>query len=252
MKMLKFLVIIFLFTSTLYPLSIVDLQKEIPHYVNRLKEIITDINDGKATLNEMIDGASLASTLVQVIKDKNYKMRIAAMGLKIANMIIKKAPNRVEGYYFSALHLGYYSLYKGAQYSLYYIPKIEKWTQKAIKLNQSFKKGAPLIFACALYFEAPGFPVSIGDIYKAKELCEKAIKQYPENCTAYLYLSAIYDVLGNPQKAKTILLKGKHNCKPVNNSLEENVFYQEDLKSINTMLKQIQEGKSIKDFMKNR
>ncbi len=187
-----------------------------------------------------------------MIPKKENKLKIAKIGYKIAQILVKEYPNDPAGYYYSALHLGYMALYIGPQNLLMAIPKIKKLAEKAINLDPNYHEGSPQVLLCAMYFEAPTFPISIGDIEKAKQYCSYVVEKFPESCTPYLYLAAISQILENNQKAKEILLKGEKNCAPIDNSLEENWFYHRDIETIRQLLKKIDKGVSIKGFMRKR
>ncbi len=190
---------------------------------------------------------------VQSTKDRTMKEKYAAWGYKIAEYLRQRYPNRVEGYYFSALFLGYLGVYKGAQFILNYLPKIEKWALKAAKIDPDYLHGGTNVLVCALYYEAPGFPVSIGNIYKSQKYCEIALKTHPENCTTYLYLAAIYSILGEDKKKIIDLLdKGQNQCKPSDDTQVGMEWYKNDINTMKWMKKRLSEGKSIREFIKQR
>ncbi len=234
-------------------LTLEKLQNNIPLYVKKLNQLVEKINkSNKPSYKDLFDAASLASALVELSTNQNNKIKFAYVGLRIAKRIMKDFPNKAAGYYYAALHLGYVGLYKGPQFILYYLPTIEKWVLKAIHLNPGLHNGSPLILACAVYFESPGYPVSIGNIYKGKKYCEEAIEKFPHTCTSYLYLAAIYNVLDQNKIAEELLEKAKNSCKVPGPYLENEVYYLKDKKSLKIMLNRLKKGESIKDFMKNR
>ena len=232
--------------------NFVKLKKKIPFYLNTLDRIASDVANHKDNLQELITGVSTASMLVQILDNKNDKLKAARLGVLLSKELMNKYPKRVEGYYYGGMLLGMIGVYKGAQYILNYLPKIESWVKTAVNLDPSFHNGAPYILLCATYFESPGFPVSIGDIYKARKYCELAVKKYPKNCTSYLFLAAIYDTLGEPKKSLFYLNKGEKYCEPVLNTLEEKVWNEKDLESIKIMKEKLKRGESLKKFMEER
>ena len=221
-------------------------------YLNELLQNYREIVNGDHSKEKLVKTASLASGLIQVVKDKKNKLKIAKMGYRVAQILMNKYPNDPSGYYYSALHLGYMALYIGPENLLMAIPRIKKLAEKAIKLDPFYHKGSPQVLLCALYFEAPTFPISIGDIEKARQYCSYVVKEFPESCTPYLYLAAIAQILEGNEKAREILLKGEKNCAPIDNSIEEKWFYQRDIETIRQLLKELDKGVSIKGFMRNR
>ena len=240
------------FQNYLYSNSMDKLKSNKLKYITEFTTSYNNSIKKDANFDELLKCVKLSSILVEILDSKKTRMIIGLKGFKIATKMRKEYPEKVEGWYYSALLLGLVSLYKGAQFVLYDIPNIEKWTLKAFSINPGFKKGAPANLACAIYYEAPGFPVSIWDIHKAKRYCEYVRTHYPTNCTNYLYLAAIYDITQGKESAKQILLDGKKNCKAPDSSLEEKVWLEKDLESISIMLNALDNGKSIKNFMKNR
>jgi len=232
--------------------SIDKLKRNIPEYTKAFTEIYNNAIFDKSDYREMKKGVEIASTLLQVFDSKRAKMIIGLKGYKIAEKLRVVYPNKVAGYYYSALLLGLAAVYKGTQFVLYDIPKIEKWALKANELDPGLKNGAPANLLCGVYYEAPGFPISIWNLKKARKYCEFAMKNYPTNCTVYLYLAAIYDIDQGKDVAKQTLLKGKKHCKAPNDSLEEQVWLEKDLETLEWMLNRIDKGQSIRKFMENR
>ena len=244
---------LFLITGNLHAVTLGELKARLPQYEIELNKIIQTINEQKRPQYDLLfKGASLASALVELSDVKAEKLQFARRGFKIAKLMLKYYPDRAGSYYYAALHLGYVSLFEGPQYTLYYLPKIRQWLMKAISLNPGLHNGSPLILACALYFESPGYPVSIGDIYKAKKFCEESINRFPHTCTAYLYLAAIYNVLGENRKALDLLTTATQKCRVPGEYLENLVYYLKDKKSAEEMIKEIKQGHSVKYFMRNR
>jgi len=205
------------------------LKKKIPEYTSIIEKTVNDMSKNRATYDELVKSASTASMLIQIIDDWNMKLKAAQLGFNIAKTLMKKYPDKPAGYHYSGLFLSMVGIYKGPQYFLNYIVTIKNWVLHAIKIDPAFNHGAPYILLCGLYFEIPGFPVSIGDIYIAKKYCETALKKFPHNCTTYPFLAAIYDTLGEKSNASYYLNAGEKMCKPVNSSLEEKVWTEKDL-----------------------
>jgi len=230
----------------------IELKKKIPDYLKNLKKIAQDTNNNNETFEELINGASSASMLFQLVNKKSEKVKILSLGYTIADKLMKKYPQKSEGYHYGAFLLGMIGVYKGPHFILNYLPKIEKMALKGLKLNPNFHHGSTYVTLCATYFESPGFPLSIGNIYKAKKYCQFSIKNFPDNCTAYLYLASIYDTLKLKDNALETLKIGEKNCAPVDNSLEEKVWYEEDYSALHQMINKLIKGESIRHFMQER
>jgi len=228
------------------------LKQHIPKYVKDINNIMEKSAKNKATLDELVEGTSTASMLVQLIDNKDKKIKVASIGVFLAKQLQKEYPDRVEGYYYGSLLLGMIGVYKGVQFILNYLPKIESWVKKAIIIKGDYHDGAPYILMCATYFEPPGFPISIGNIYKAKKYCEISVKKFPNNCTAYPYLAAIYDTLKNRKKAEQYIEMGLNNCAPAGNTLEEKIWTEQDLNTLKIMKIKLKNKESLKHFMEER
>ena len=67
-----------------------------------------------------------------------------------------------------------------------------------------------------------------------------------------IYGRAIYDTLKKPDKARYYLNVGEKRCGPVRDTLEEKIWSTMDRESMEKMKKRLNEGKPIKDFLRDR
>jgi len=183
-----------------------NLKNNVPKYLSKLKLIIKDINRNDTTYSELLNGMEMATALYLAVDSKAIKLRVVEIGYKIARSAVVLSPERGEGYYYLGIFTGFIGFIKGVQYILNYLPIVDKWSKKAIQYSPSFHNGSPYVLRCAIYFEAPGFPLSIGNLNKAEKFCSIAKRNYPVNCTSYLYLATIKDIYGNKIEAKKIVL----------------------------------------------
>lgn len=140
------------------------------------------------------------------IKDKTQREKIFEEAKNAGELAIKLNPNGVEGNYFLGVAYGSWAEEKGIMNSLFLAGPIVDLMTKVINIDPSFRDGAGYMVRGRVYSKAPGWPLSIGDINKATDDFEKAIK-YP-NRTAYRYYSEFLINKGNYKKAKELIEKG--------------------------------------------
>ena len=67
------------------------------------------------------------------------------------------------------------------------LERLEIEMKRALALNPGIDDGGPLRLLGALYLKAPAWPNGIGDLDKALELLEKAVKDYPAHPINHLF-----------------------------------------------------------------
>ncbi|MCW5961078.1 MAG: hypothetical protein KIS76_13025 [Pyrinomonadaceae bacterium] len=106
----------------------------------------------------------------------------------------------LEANFWLAVNYGLYGQEKGIMQSLSLINPIKDLAEKCIELDESYFYGGPWRILGRLYDKAPGFPFSIGNVDKAVECLENAVRLGPKFYLNHLYLADAY--LSNRNKAK--------------------------------------------------
>lgn len=121
--------------------------------------------------------------LSELSKENERKTALAEEGISAARFVSQMDPNNAEGFFFLALNSGELARTKSLG-ALSLLRQMEKGLLQASRLKPHLDHAGPDRSLGMLYFEAPGWPVSIGNKRKAREHLEQAIKlepDYPDN-----------------------------------------------------------------------
>lgn len=120
--------------------------------------------------------------------DDDQREAIALAGIEACRGAIEKNPGAVQGHYYLAMNLGQLARTKSIG-ALKLVREMEKEFTAARERDERFDFAGPDRNLGLLYFEAPGWPTSIGSRSKARKHFENSLRlmpNYPEN-----YLNAI-------------------------------------------------------------
>jgi tetratricopeptide (TPR) repeat protein len=120
--------------------------------------------------------------------DDDQRESIALAGIEACRKAIEKDPDAVQGHYYLAMNLGQLARTKSIG-ALKLVREMEKEFTTARERDAKFDFAGPDRNLGQLYFEAPGWPTSIGSRSKARKHFENSLRlapNYPEN-----YLNAI-------------------------------------------------------------
>jgi tetratricopeptide (TPR) repeat protein len=112
------------------------------------------------------------------------KMQWIFRGEEVSDRIMALWPDRVEGYYYSAVFKGRRAENSKIGFSVMKLAeKVAELGHRAMELDETYEAAGPLRLLAMLYAKAPPWPTSIGDIELAREYAEKAIElfDYPMN-----------------------------------------------------------------------
>jgi tetratricopeptide (TPR) repeat protein len=133
---------------------------------------------------------------------KPERQKFRKKGRYYAEILIKEQPRRVEGYYWLALNLGGLAEIAGVREGLRLVPPMMENLQTALKLNETYDAAGPHRVLGRIYFEAPGWPLSVGNINKSLDHLRAAVRLAPENCTNHLYLAETLLRLGKREEGR--------------------------------------------------
>ena len=136
----------------------------------------------------------------------DQKKKYYTEGKEAAEAAMSLDPNGFEGFYQYAVCLGSWAEMLGVGEQLGSVDKIIKACEKAIKINPSSADGYMVM--ARVYHKAPGWPISCGDINKAAQFYEKALKIDAKNRTLYRFYSECLLDQGKKQDAKAMIEKG--------------------------------------------
>jgi tetratricopeptide (TPR) repeat protein len=140
-----------------------------------------------------------------------------------AELLSRREPARVEGHYWLALNLCGIAENSRPREALCLIPVIVGELELAISLDEAYEQGGAHRAIGRIYSEAPGWPLSEGDLGKSLAHLRRAVEIAPENSTNHLYLAETLIQLGKIEEARSeldrVFTSAEHS--PLSNGLKD-------------------------------
>jgi tetratricopeptide (TPR) repeat protein len=130
-----------------------------------------------------------ACFIVGQLAPKKYSEGFYQKGRIYAETLIHEYPNRVEGHYWLALNLCGWADAAGYMMGRRLLPQIFGQLKKAVALDGAYDQAGPHRVLGRIYYEAPGWPMSVGDLRKSLDHLLTAVRLAPENSTNHLFLA---------------------------------------------------------------
>lgn len=109
-------------------------------------------------------------------------------GLTYAEKLLAQQPDGVAGHYWKALNLsGLADVNRLRGFKL--LPQIMDELERSLVLDETYDQAGAHRVLGRIYFEAPGWPVSVGNREKSLEQLTAAVRLAPDNSTNHLYLA---------------------------------------------------------------
>jgi tetratricopeptide (TPR) repeat protein len=116
-------------------------------------------------------------------------LRYYQQGESYAETLVREEPNRVEGHYWLALNLCGQAEVGGKLLGRRLLPRIIEELQRAIALDAAYDQAGAHRVLGRIYYEAPGWPLSVGDMQKSRQHLQAAVRLAPATSTNHLYLA---------------------------------------------------------------
>ena len=130
----------------------------------------------------------LARTIVDVADlatNEATRAEFARTGIAVCRHWLARESNSAPGHYYLAMNLGKLAQAEAPSLAAYrLVHEVEREFKAAAELDVRFDHAGPARCLGELYFEAPGWPFSVGSKHKAREWLERAAAlapEYPEN-----------------------------------------------------------------------
>lgn len=160
-------------------------------------------------------------------------------GLDYADKLLAHEPNGVAGHYWKAMNLSGLADVGTQIQGFKLLPKIMEELKQVLALDETYDDAGAHRVIGRIYFEAPSWPISVGDKKKSLTHLTTAVRLAPNNSTNYLYLAETMLDLGQKDQARAELQKvlqdGLHALTP--KDLED------DRQEAQRLLKEMEEGK---------
>jgi tetratricopeptide (TPR) repeat protein len=110
-------------------------------------------------------------------------------GQSYAETLIREEPNRVEGHYWLALNLCGQADVGSKLLGNRLLPRILEELQRVVALDAAYDQAGAHRVLGRIYYEAPGWPLSVGDLQKSRQHLQAAVHLSPATSTNHLYLA---------------------------------------------------------------
>ncbi len=128
-------------------------------------------------------------------------------GLAYAERLIKEQPNGVAGPYWKALNLSGLADVGSQIQGFKLLPQIMGALKQAQGLDETYDQAGVHRVLGRIYFEAPSWPISVGDKKKSLQHLTTAVRLAPNYSTNHLYLAETLLDEGNRSQARLELEK---------------------------------------------
>lgn len=143
------------------------------------------------------------------------RIKVARIGQRMAASILAVDPESVPGLMWRAAFEGFEALSRGVLDSLQVIPTMLQAAEKVDAIKPDYLYGLPALLMARVYFKAPPFPVSRGDLKKSLILLEK-VRPLAEKkfATWHLFYAEALYLNGNHEVAFDVIANWENSMQP--------------------------------------
>jgi len=105
-----------------------------------------------------------------------------------AETLAREQPAWAEGHYWLGLNLCGLAEVGGARKGLLLLPRIIEEFERALAVNPGYDQAGAHRVLGRIYYEAPAWPLSVGDLHQARRHLRAAVALAPDNSSNHLYL----------------------------------------------------------------
>jgi tetratricopeptide (TPR) repeat protein len=160
-------------------------------------------------------------------------------GLNYAQRLLALDPSGVAGYYWKAMNLSGLADVGTEMQGFKLLPKIMEALKRAVALDETYDEAGAHRVLGRIYFQAPPWPISVGDKKKSLANLTAAVRLAPNFSTNHLYLAETLRDMGQKAQAKAelekVLQDGQHALTPRD--------LREDRQEATKLLQELQEGR---------
>jgi hypothetical protein len=145
-----------------------------------------DLPRAKASRGQILAELARLCFIMGEFGDNGDGKKYYEKGLGYAELLRREQPRRAEGHYWLALNLGGLADLSG---DLVMVPVMVKEMKIAASLDAHYNQAGPDRVLGRIYYEAPPWPLSVGDLQKSLRHLRAAVKLAPSNSTNHLFLA---------------------------------------------------------------
>jgi len=120
--------------------------------------------------------------LADLATNDTARAEFARRGIEVCRAWVAREPKSAPGHYYLAMNLGELAQAEAPSIAAYkLVHEVEREFRLAAELDVRFDYAGPARTLGELYFQAPGWPLSVGSKHKAREWFERAAALAPEH-----------------------------------------------------------------------
>jgi len=134
-------------------------------------------------------------------ENKAERIKVAKLGGAMCGKFLQAHPDSQMAQLWQGIYAGFLALSRGILDSLHFVPQALNAAETVIKRDPGFFYGIALILKGRIYFKAPAFPLSKGNLDKSEAAFERA-RPYAEKLFApwYMFYAELHHIRGEPDK----------------------------------------------------
>jgi tetratricopeptide (TPR) repeat protein len=154
-------------------------------------------------LSRLARGCFLAGDMAPKAERRGFYEK----GRRYGELLLKEQPAGVEGHYWLALNLAGLADVGGKLAGFRLLLTIMQELERALAIDESYDDAGAHRVLGRIYYEAPGRPLSVGNLQKSLRHLSAAVRLAPEDSTNHLYLAETLLRLRNYPQARQELEK---------------------------------------------
>jgi tetratricopeptide (TPR) repeat protein len=180
-----------------------------------------------------------ASFILGDLANKEHQTIFFEKGLAYAQRLIKEHPNEAAGHYWMALNRCGLANAGRQLYGFHQLPQIEAELKQALKLDENYDQAGPHRVLGRIYYDAPPWPMSVGDMEQSHKHLTTAVRLASKNSTNHLYLAEALLRQGKKDQARREL---QTVLQPGLNALHHRAL-EDDRQEARRLLEELEENK---------
>ncbi len=198
-----FLVMFFLATAAEIPAA-KFLARAQTEFARTQKVFLADTNN----VTNSWQFARACFEVAELATNETQRATVAKEGIAASRTALARAPKSGAAHYYLAMNYGELASAEAPSLAAYkLVHQIEEEFKTAAELDEKFDHAGPVRNLGQLYFQAPGWPLSVGSKHKAREWLERAVTlapDYPEN---QMFLAEAYIKWRQRAEAEKVMQK---------------------------------------------
>lgn len=180
---------------------------DLPHALYALDLYTEVLNQARPPRMPILARLARTCFIIGELTVPSQRQKYYEKGQTFAEMLLKEEPTRVEGRYWLAMHLCGQADTGGAMQGRKLLPRIMEELERARAIDETYDQAGCHRVLGRIYFEAPGWPFSVGDLDKSLQHLTAAVRLAPDNSTNQLYLAETLIKLNRQAQARQALAR---------------------------------------------